>query len=396
MNDQNASALERARQANAMARQLIVASAIKRTQRIYSRSVSVATENVLRVEPRNAGLLLGFIVTVAANIAVPAMGNALTATPFANYNLVEQFRFDDLNNNTRIQTTGWHMGLLNSVRSGAPYLACRTNNAYPVDFGRNFTSLQNAPDAIAADANADIHATYFIPIAYSEQDLRGAIYLGVVNATAQLQITLNATPARPRTLSNGSDAVYVTADDSTASDATIGNYTVEVWQVYYDMLPKSSAGIVLPMIDLATFYDIKNTNFTALTANQDYPMPYSNFRDFLSTIAVYRNRVAPTTVFATEADVNRWKLETANYTNIWDVEPRIAGAWARQTVENDLPLGVYYFPTRTKPISTVQAGNMQLIIDPANVQANAAVLVGYESFALTNQIGQAQSLPAAG
>lgn len=390
-------ALQRARQANMLARQLVTGSAVKRTQQIYSRTVNVATENILQIQPRYAGLLLGFYVTVQANIAVGAMGAALTKTPFGSTNLVSQFRFDDLNNNTRIQTTGWHMSLINSMRAGAPFLACRTNTDYPVDFGRSFTSLMNAPAGIAQGANANVAATYFIPVSYSQQDLRGAIYLGVVNATAQLQITLNQTPARARTQSGGSDAVYVTADAMTAADATIGNYTVEVWQCYYDSLPQSENGLVLPVMDLATIYDIKNTSLTGMTANQDFPVPYSNFRDFLGTYAVYRNRAAATgaVAFATEADINRWKLESANYTNIWEVEPRIAGAWARQTVEDDLPLGVYYFPSRDKPVSTVQQGNFQLVLNAADVQSGAALLVGYESFALTNQIANAGSLPAA-
>ena len=387
--------LQKARQANMMARQLITASATKRTQNIFSRTVSVASENVLQVAPRYVGLLLGFIVTVQTNIAVGAMGAALTRAPFGPFNLVSQFRYDDLNNNTRVQTTGWHIGHLNSVRGGAPWLACRTNTNYPVDFGNNFPSLIQGAATIGQGENSDVSMTYFVPISYSQQDLRGAEYLGVVNATANLQITLNATPARARTLNNGTDAAYVTADAMTASDATIGDYTVNVFQVYYDQLPASQNGVVLPMMDLATIYDLKNTSFSGLTANEDFPLPYSNFRDFLSTIAIFRNNIAPTAALATEADVNLWKLESANFTNIWNVPPRIAGMWGRQNLEDDLSLGAYYFPTRDKPISTVQSGNFQLVLNAATVNAGAAILVGYESFALQNQIANAGSLPAA-
>jgi hypothetical protein len=35
---------------------------------------------------------------------------------------------------------------------------------------------------------------YFIPLAYSSNDLRGAVYTNVVNATQNLQITINKTP----------------------------------------------------------------------------------------------------------------------------------------------------------------------------------------------------------
>lgn len=380
-------------QANAVARTLITNNAVIRHQSIYSRAIDPAVEPVINIQPRYAGLILGFIVNIRTNVAVASGGTPLTRTNFGPLNLVNEVRLDDLNNNTRIQTSGWHLGMLNSARSGDPYLVTRQNDSYPVGVGKFFDTLMEGGASIAADANSDVAATYYVPCAYSEKDLRGAIFANVVNATMQLQLTLNQAVAAARTLSAGSDAVYVTADSSTApGNVTVGNFEIEVIQVYYDKLPQGDAGYVLPLLDLGTVYEIKRSQDTGLVQGQDFQISYSNFRDFLSTFVLYRNRVSPTAAFATEADINYWALETANFTQIYKLDPRFVAKWARQTIENDFPLGLYYFPTREKPISTNNFGNMQLVLNPADVQTNAAALIGFEAFALTSRIGQAASL----
>lgn len=386
------------RQANMMARSLIVGNAVKRTQQIFSQSIDVASEPVVNIQPRNVGLILGFIVQVETNIAVAdTTGTPLTLTPFGPANLVKSVQFADLNNNTRINTTGWHLHAVNSARAGTPYLAPRTNTSYPIAYGNYYPTLIQAAASIADDANSDVSMTYYVPLAYSEQDLRGAVYANVVNATQQLQLTLNQNAVAARTTPAGSDAVYVTAGSGTPpADVTTGNFTVRVYQVYYDQLPRGKQGVVLPLMDLSTVYELKNTTIQGMTANQDFPLPYSNFRDFLSTFMLYRNREAVTDGgFSRVADINRIKLETANYTNLFDVRPDIAGSWGRNAVGDDFTRGMYYVNTRGKPITSQQYGNMSLIIDAADVQTDAAALIGYEAFALQNMIGQAQGLAPA-
>lgn len=384
-------------QANMAARSVITSSAVKRTQQIFSETVDLSQKNEVRVSPRNAGLILGFIVNVRTTYDVAATtGTALTLTPFGPSNLLSKIAFDDLNNNTRIDTTGWHMHLLNSARNARPYLSNFELDNYPIAYGDHWKELIEGTATIAQDASGTANCTWFVPLAYSDKDLRGGVYANVVNATASLRLTLNANAVQARTAQGWQEAVYVTADDTTPpADVTENNVTVEVYQVYYDQLPKNNGSVILPMLDLSTIYEVKNTAVQGLVQNQDFPIAYSNFRDFLSTFAVYRNRVNDTSGdegFIQEADISRWKLETANYTNVFDVDPRYANMWARQTFQTDTPLGVFYFPTREKPIATNQYGNMNLVLDPANVQTGAAVLVGYEAFALTNVIGQAGSL----
>jgi len=385
-----------AQQANMAARNVVTMNAVKRTQQIFSETVDLSQKNEVRISPRNAGLILGFIVNVRTTVDVAAStGTPLTLTPFGPANLLSKIEFDDLNNNTRVQTSGWHMHFVNSARQGRPYLSNFQLDDYPIAYGSNWRELMEGTASIDRDESGTANASWFVPLAYSDKDLRGALYANVVNATASLKLTLNPNAVQSRTAQGWQEAVYTTTAGGTPPvDVTQNDVVVEVYQVYYDQLPKGNGSVILPMLDLSTIYEIKNTALQGLVANQDFSIPYSNFRDFLSTFVVYRNRVNDTAGslgFINESDVSRWSLETANYTNIFDVDPRYADMWARQTFQTDPPLGVFYFPTREKPISTQQYGNMNLVIDAADVQTGAALLVGYESLALSNVIAQAGS-----
>lgn len=389
-----------AAQMNLMARNAVVSQGVKRTQLLYSGTVDVDASPQLNIPPRNVGLILGFIVNVRGTVDVAGGGSALTKTPFGAANLVQSFQFQDLNNNTRINTTGWHMAALNSARANMPYLAVDALStspaAYPVDYGQYWTRLMNNTASIAAGASGTTNFTWFVPLAYSETDLRGSVYAGVVNATMNLQINFNQNAIQARTLQGWSDAVYATATSGTAvAGVTQSDLTVEIYQVYYDQLPMGKSGVILPMFDLATIYDIKNTAVQGIVAGQDFPVPYSNFRDFLSTFAVYRNKTSVAGSFAADTDLTYLTMQAANYTNIWKVAPQYAGMWGRQSVGLDFPGGMFYLPSRQKPISTNQFGNTELVFNANDVQTGATVLVGYESFALTNTITQAQSLAPA-
>ncbi len=63
-------------------------------------------------------------------------------------------------------------------------------------------------------------------------------------------------------------------------------------------------------------------------------------------------------------------------------------------MQADMPPGTYYFSSREKPISTVQYGNMQLILNAITAGAGAYVSVGFEDFALVNTLNMAGSLAA--
>jgi hypothetical protein len=371
--------------ANMLARNLIVQRGLKMTQNIFSTTVNPNTQNVFNIPPRNVGLILGFWVTVDVAITTTDIASPLTFTPFGAANVLSNVQYIDLQNNTRINVPGWYLAMLNSARNGAPWLAARTNTAYPVQFGNNDPSVAQAP---ALDNNTvTVSYTYWVPLAYSNTDLRGSVYANVTQATQTLQLTFNLNGFFADTdTTSPVNAVYAASD---IAGPTIGNITVNVYQVYYDQLPSVNGQMILPYIDLATLYLLNYTSVTNLTVNNDYPIPYANFRAFLSTLAVYANGVE----MNTSTDINFWKLQAANFTNIFNVPPRIVKAWERQFISDDFPPGTYYFDHRSKPLETIQYGNLELVINPKVVNANATLYMGYEQFALLNNITGATSLP---
>lgn len=384
---------------NQVYRDTIVNGALKKTQQIFNTVVNPANQTVVNISPQNVGLILGFLVNVRQNIAVAMGGTPLTLTPNGGSNVLSQIMFQDLQNNVRIQAGGWAIGELNTVRGGMPYLSVDTFNSstnYPVAYGQTYLNLMKSAATIAASANSDVNFTYWVPLAYADNDLRGAVYANVVNATLNLQLTINPATVAIRSLSNWQGAVYCTADGSTApSGVTQGNVTITVYQVYYDQLPMSpKGGVLLPWLDLQTIYDLKTTALpSGLVVTNDYPIAYPNFRDILATYVQYVNKSATAAAFGATTDVSYFSLTAANYTNVLKVEPYVAASYGRLTTGFDFPTNSFYFPTRLKPISTVQLGNMNLNLNPADVQSGAFVSVFFESFSLTNVIGQAASLP---
>ncbi len=377
--------------ANMAARAAVVSNSIKMTQLISSTAVSPATQPTLNIPPRNVGLILGFIVEVSGVIN---NGSAvqLDRTNFGTANMVSSFQYQDLSNYTRIQVPGWYMALLDTARNRMGYGGVYANNI-PMGYGNNFTVYQGPATIAAMTASTPVRMQYFVPLAYSSTDLRGSIYANVVNATQNLQINLNQTPV----VANGADqlnAVYIgDAAGSVAAATWSGNVTVKVWQVYLDQLPRYNGGPlngqpILPLQDLNTVYDLKQTTFTAVTAAQDYPLPYSNYRSFLSTCAVFDNNGT----FNSGSDINYWALQAANFTNIFNIPPEIVALKAREIFMADPPPGTYWFESRDIPINTINFGNMNLVINASTATAGNQVLVGYEAFGLVNQLVGASGL----
>lgn len=382
-------------QMNSQARSLIVSRAVKMTQNIYSNTINPTTQQTVQIPFRNVGLVLGFWVDFNLAVADPGAGNGYALTDYGPANVIQQCILTDLNNNVRVQTAGWHIHFVNTAKKGAPFCVARTNTTYPINYGVNW------PNAFAAQAithagfaTQNVYMRYWVPCAYSDFDLRGAMYMNVVNATAYLQLTI----------SSGAQAFVAAGADSTLA-VFVGNLgtptsgwgttcSINIYQVYYDQLPVAQNGaVILPMVDMSTIYELKNTVYTGMTTGQDFPIPYSNFRDFLSTFVIWDNGGTRDVGVNTSA----WKLQSANFTNIFNISANLAAIMGRLEIQDDFPPGVYYFPSRNKPISTVQYGNMELVLTPTGtINAGAQLLVGYEDFALVNTLVGAASLNHAG
>lgn len=378
-------------QANALAAAAVRAKSVPMVQQIFSTTVTPAANQPINVIPRNVGLILGFYVKVVATVSNTTGGAvAITPTDFGGANILSQITFTDLNNNVRVQAPGWYVNFQNSIKGRRPFAsallttAMDGNAGIAGEYGSNWT-VNNQPASIADAATGVVTWWFYVPLAYSPQDYRGAIYANVVNATMQLSLQLNTTPV-VAAASDTTLAVYTAA----AGAGSLTTATVTVYQDYLDQIPFASGQPILPMLDLSTIYELKQTVFTSMTAGQDFPMQYSNFRDFLSTTVVYFNGTAR----VAGADINYWALQSANFTNLFKMEPSLVALRSRQLLGTDFPKGVYYFGSRMKPIATTQYGNMELILNAITAGASAYALVGYEDFALVNTITQAGSLPS--
>jgi hypothetical protein len=280
--------------------------------------------------------------------------------------ILKNVTFTDLNNVTRINTTGWHLALLNSARQGFGFGGAYAPNL-PMNFGNNYAPF-SGPATIAIGANTGVvKHTYWVPIAYSQGDLRGAIYAAIVNATMNLQLTLNASPCTG--VAPAADPITGVYNGNAAANWQ-GNVQVNVNQVYLDQIPQGSKGPILPLMDLNTIYDLKYTTQNGLAVGQDFPVSMrtsgSSFprRSFMTTA----ERINAGT------DLNYLSLTAANSTNLFKLTPSIAALQARQTFMADPPPGVYYFDHRDRPIDTLTFGNMQIVANPITVNAGAQLV----------------------
>lgn len=371
--------------ANLAARDMVLSYGVPRLQQIYSAAQDPDNNNVVNVVPKNVGLIRGFLVKVEGTIINNDSGaDAATRTPFGIANALSNIQFQDMDNVTRINAPGWLLALINSAKQPLVMGGAYAPNV-PIGYGNNWDVLTG--DATIADtASSAVQMYYYVPLAYTKLDLRGAMWAGVVNSSAQLSLTINDTPgvdAGDRT-----NAMYYGSDGISWD----GNVTVTVWQDYIDQIPMNGGNPILPMQDLGQIYGIQQTAMSGLVAAQDFGIPYANFRSFLSTTVVLDNGVTP---FLNNGDeVNYFALQAANASQLFKYGPEEAALLARSVFSTDPPLGTYYFNHRDRPITTQQFGNMELVVNPNNnINAAASLLVGFEYFAQLNQVTFASSLP---
>lgn len=365
------------------AQNAIRANGVEMFQQISSQTVTPSSQNVLNIVPQNVGLIRGFVVVVSGTLANTG-GSQANRTQFGAANALTNVQFNDLQNNVRINTSGAHLAMLASAKNGFGFGGAYAPNL-PYNIGNNNTVQSMASTIAATNGTAAVQQIYYVPLAYSADDLRGAIYAGVVQATMNLQLTINPTPGYTT-----GDPVAAMAGGTSTVVAWSGGVTVTVYQVYIDQLPLARDGsVVLPPRALAHIYDIKATTIQGLTAGSDFSIQYPNLRSFLSTFLLYNNAGT----FNTGSDINYFALQSANFTNIFKYPPAIAALNARQAIMADFPNALYYFDSRKKPISTIQYGNMSLVINPSAVTTGASVQMWYESFAIQNNISLAGSLP---
>ena len=368
---------------NRQMRAAVVKNSVDLVQQIYSNTFTnyVAGQAfTINVPVRNVGLLKRFWVEIVATVAQSA-AETQTKTALGAANFFSQVILTDLNNQTRVSTTGWHLHFLATVRRTLAFGAAFTNSD-PSGIGQNW-GLMTTPSPVTTAQT--LKWFYEIPVSYSDTDLTGAIWMNVLNATSNLQLTVNPNFF----VASGSDATQAVYQSSTATLGKITTFTITVYQNSLDQLPQVNGQVLLPPMDLQMVYLIQNTNVAGLTAGNDQSLPYANWRNFLSTFVIYDNNGT----LNLGTDMNYLALQSANFTNIFKVDPFMLSLLTRTKINDDFAPGVYYIDTRNKPINTQQYGNFSLVLNPSSVGGAASqFLVGYEAQALQGALANAGSL----
>ena len=192
-------------------------------------------------------------------------------------------------------------------------------------------------------------------------------------------------------VASGADTVQAAYGSSSAQLGKITTTTITVYQNSLDQLPVNpqTNAVILPSLDLEYVYLLNNTNSTGLSAGSDQALPYANWRNFLSTFVIYDNAG----VLNLGTDINYIAMQSANFTNLFKLDPFMLSLITRTKINDDFAAGVYYIDTRNKPINTLQYGNMQLLVNPSAVtNSTSQFLIGYESLALQGVMNQAGSI----
>ena len=368
---------------NRQIRATVVKNSVDLVQQIYSNTFTnyvAGQAYTINVPVRNVGLLKRFWVEIVATVAQSA-AETQTKTALGAANFFSQVILTDLNNQTRVSTTGWHLHFLATVRRTLAFGAAFTNSD-PSGIGQNW-GLMTTPSPVTTAQT--LKWFYEIPVSYSDTDLTGAIWMNVLNATSNLQLTVNPNFF----VASGSDATQAVYQSSTATLGKITTFTITVYQNSLDQLPQVNGQVLLPPMDLQMVYLIQNTNVAVLTAGNDQSLPYANWRNFLSTFVIYDNNGT----LNLGTDMNYLALQSANFTNIFKVDPFMLSLLTRTKINDDFAPGVYYIDTRNKPINTQQYGNFSLVLNPSSVGGAASqFLVGYEAQALQGALANAGSL----
>jgi hypothetical protein len=378
-------------QANAQIRAMLLRKAISRMIPLAAVPLSAAQAAgtaPVNIQPQPVGLLTKFIIEMTGTANNTDGANAANLSDLGLSNLIAQVVFNDTQSNTRVQTTGWHIDQLFRAkhRTGAVRSLLAASIIDSGNYGNNFASVV-APTGFAHGTSQPFRMVWELPICYSDDDLRGAVYLGTLNSPAQLTITLPTAPFAAA----GVDSTLAAWKGAAGN---VSGVSIQVYQVFLDQIPRTQAGApLLPPLDLSTVYELKNTtNQQGFQVGQDNPLSYGNLRRFMSTFFIYNHDPSADAGRVGGTDLNYFALQSANFTNFWKKFPLQVARESRVLTYTDFPPGVYYFSHRKAPINTFTYGNMQLLANPITAAAGAYALVGWEDFSTINALQQAQSL----
>lgn len=347
---------------------------------------SPAPGTVLTMYLRNVGLVKRLVMQFKAIVTAGAQD--VTLTPWGLANFVSNISFFDLGNNQRINTTGWHLSAIASAKRRRVWGAAYTNDN-PMGYGNINNRIMYAPPTITANQSSEIDFVLEVPFVKNDVDLRGAIYADVTQATMQVQVTLNPNMF----VVSGADPTLAVYQSAGAAAASLSGVTWQVFQNYLDQLPRLSNGVpILPQQDIGTAYMLTNSASNLPTVNQDNSAAFVNARTYESVTFGYDNNG---TLNVNGTDLNYVQLQSANFTNILNVNGKMLGLMDRNVIMDDFPKGMYYLDFRNRPIDTNQYGNMLLVINPSSVGGSGAYFVyGWEAYGIIGLVNQGGSIPS--
>lgn len=348
---------------------------------------SPAPGSVLTFNLRNVGLVKRLIVQFKATVTAGAT-TTQTLSKLGLANFISNITFFDLGNNQRINTTGWHLTAVSSAKRRRVFGAAYTSDT-PLGYGNINNRVMFAPATIAANGNSEIDFQLEIPFVKNDTDLRGAIYADVTQAVMQCQITLNPNMF----VTSTADATLAMYQSGGTDLASLSGLTFQVYQNYLDQLPRDprTGAPILPNQDVGTAYLLNNTASGLPVVNQDNGAAFVNARTYESVAFIYDNNG---TLNVNGSDLNYIQLQSANFTNILNLNGRMISLMERNVIMDDFPAGMHYLDFRHRPVDTNQFGNMQLVLNPSSVGGSAAVFYyGWEAYGIIGLVNQGGSIP---
>jgi hypothetical protein len=355
---------------------------------------------ILTVPLQNVGFLRGVLMQCVMSVTNNDPTVPATPSDFAGANMFSQIVYNDLANVTRVQTTGAHIFMLDSLRRQGIMGAAYTHDV-PGTYG-SVLPINLCPTVAAAGGTAQVIWYFYLPVAYSDTDLRGAVFSNITNANQSVQCTINPTMCVP----TGTDNVNAVYTGPASANMVINSVSINPFQDVYDQLPDyrylppgitpndwqmatgDRSGLMLPSWSMRWMYELKYSPFLGIVANVENPFPYTNQRQFLSTILEYQD---PTRV---TNNVTYFRLVAANSYEWWKMTARTTSFESRRLLGDDFPAGFYVFDSRTRPINTIVSGNLQLVMLASTANTGAKATLYYEDFALVATVTGASSLAA--
>lgn len=353
----------------------------------------------VNVTPQNVGLVKGFWILVSYELTNTGASDA-TLTGRGAFNVLRRIQYYDLLNNWRVNTSGFHLALLNSAKIGWGFSGDYNPNL-PNGIGQiNYTVNNRTATLANTTGDNTLQVLYYVPLAYSAQDTTGAVFAQTTGGTQSLQLTINSTPG----FTTGDSIYGIYGGANTAVTYKTGtSITIQVFQDYWGNIPytvdkNGQYNYMVPAIDIGTSYLITDTTQSSPTVNQQFQFQIQNYRKFLSVIAFYDNFNSGSpngeAAFAAGTDISSWMLQAANYTPIRTWSPTLLAGQNRNTLMGDMPKGGYLFDFRTQPLDSLYYGSLQITMTPSAVNsAGAYVYYGVETFADSAIVTQSGSLP---